>query len=50
MKNFKMKAGTEIKKTQKIYLFNLKLQLLCSGKVIKACGLGGLFKLHSKEL
>jgi len=45
-----MKAGIDIKKMQNKYFINKKSQLLCKGKVTNACGLGGLFKLHSKEL
>ena len=33
------------------FFFNIKLNTpLCKGKPTNACGLGGLFKLHSSEL
>ena len=54
MENFKIKAGIDIKNKVKknlgVILQELLLQELWSGRVTNACGLGGLFKLHSKEL
>jgi len=29
---------------------HIKLNILCKGKLTKACGFGGLVKVHSKEL
>jgi hypothetical protein len=37
-------------KLLKKFLINVKFILLCTGKLTKACGLGGLLMAHSKEL
>jgi len=52
LENMKKNRAEMFKTNITLYNNNIKnksYKPLCNGKLTNACGLGGLFKLHSKE-